>query len=122
MKKYGLFALGVSICFFLAALSVFLENLIPGGLLGASIIALFLGTVINSFFHPAWIKPALKFTSKRILKIAIILLGASLSVGTVMSVGKMTFFVMIFTFAMCFGGGYFIRKLLIFFRKNLGTQ
>lgn len=23
----------------------------------------------------------------------------------------MTFFVMIFTFAMCFGGGYFIRKL-----------
>lgn len=110
-KKYGLFALGVAICFFLAALSVFLENLIPGGLLGASIIALFLGTVINTFFHPAWIKPALKFTSKRILKIAIILLGASLSVGTVMSVGKMTFFVMIFTFAMCFGGGYFIRKL-----------
>jgi len=28
-----------------------------------------------------------------------------------MSVGKMTFFVMLFTFAMCFGGGYFIRKL-----------
>jgi len=28
-----------------------------------------------------------------------------------MSVGKMTFFVMIFTFAMCFGGGYFIGKL-----------
>jgi uncharacterized integral membrane protein (TIGR00698 family) len=28
-----------------------------------------------------------------------------------MSVGKMTFFVMIFTFAMCFGAGYFIRKL-----------
>jgi uncharacterized integral membrane protein (TIGR00698 family) len=28
-----------------------------------------------------------------------------------MSVGKMTFFVMIFTFAMCFAGGYFVRKL-----------
>ena len=28
-----------------------------------------------------------------------------------MSVGKMTFFVMVFTFAMCFGGGYFVRKL-----------
>ena len=49
--------------------------------------------------------------SKKILKVAIVLLGASLSVSTIMSVGKMTFFVMIFTFAMCFGGGYFIRKL-----------
>lgn len=105
------FVLGVLICFAVAAVAVWLEELIPGGMLGASIIALFLGTILNSFFHPKWIKPALKFTSKRILKCAIILLGASLSVSTIMSVGKMTFFVMIFTFAMCFGGGYFVRKL-----------
>ena len=110
-KDYCMFPLGVAICFGVAGLSVFLEKIIPGGLLGASIIALFLGTIINSFFHPAWMKPALKFTSKKILKAAIILLGASLSVSTILSVGKMTFFVMIFTFAMCFGGGYFIRKL-----------
>ncbi|MBQ5772443.1 MAG: putative sulfate exporter family transporter, partial [Clostridia bacterium] len=110
-KEYGLFVLGVAICFAVAGVSVWLEELIPGGLLGASIIALFMGTIINSFFHPSWIKPALKFTSKRILKVAIILLGASLSVNTILSVGKMTFFVMLFTFAMCFGGGYFIRKL-----------
>jgi uncharacterized integral membrane protein (TIGR00698 family) len=79
-------------------------------LLGASIIAFFLGTIINSFFHPVWIKPALKFTSKKILKTAIVLLGASLSVNTIMSVGKMTFFVMLFTFAMCFGAGNLLRK------------
>ena len=109
-KERGAFLLGVSICFALAALAVLLEELIPGGLLGASIIALFAGTLINSFFHPAWIKPALKFTSKKILKLAIILLGASLSLNTIMEVGKMTFFVMIFTFAVCFGGGYFVRK------------
>ena len=105
------FLLGVVICFAVAGVSVLLEELIPGGLLGASIIALFMGTIINSFFHPAWIKPALKFTSKKILKAAIILLGASLSVSTIMSVGKMTFFVIIFTFAMCFGGGYLVRKI-----------
>ena len=110
-KERLLYLLGVAICFAVAGISVFLEELIPGGLLGASIIALFMGTIINSFFHPAWMKPALKFTSKRVLKAAIVLLGASLSVGTIMSVGKMTFFVMIFTFAMCFGAGYFIRKL-----------
>lgn len=107
----GKFILGVAVCFAVAALAVLIERLIPGDLLGASIIALFLGTMINSFFHPDWLKPALKFTSKKVLKIAIVLLGASLSVNTIMSVGKMTFFVMIFTFEMCFGGGYFIRKL-----------
>ena len=111
MKQRGVFALGVGVCFAVAALSVLLERLIPGELLGASIIALFMGTFINSFFHPDWMKPALKFTSKKILKAAIVLLGASLSINTIMSVGKMTFFVMIFTFAMCFGGGFFIRKL-----------
>ncbi|MBO5790104.1 MAG: putative sulfate exporter family transporter [Clostridia bacterium] len=110
-KQNLLFILGVAICFAIAALSILVERLIPGEILGASIIALFMGTIVNSFFHPKWIKPALKFTSKKVLKVAIILLGASLSVKTILSVGKMTFFVMIFTFAMCFGGGYFIRKL-----------
>ncbi len=110
-KNRWLFLLGLAICFAVASFSVGLEKLIPGDLLGASIIALFTGTIINHFFHPAWLKPALKFASKKILKAAIVLLGASLSVSTIMSVGKMTFFVMIFTFAMCFGGGYFIRKL-----------
>ena len=110
-KERGSFILGVAICFTVAALSVLAEKMIPGELLGASIIALFMGTFINSFFHPAWMKPALKFTSKKVLKAAIVLLGASLSVNTILSVGKMTFFVMLFTFAMCFGGGYFIRKI-----------
>ncbi len=111
LKERGMFLLGVAICFAVAGLSVLVERLIPGELLGASIIALFMGTIINRFFHPTWMKPALKFASKKILKGAIILLGASLSIKTIMSVGRMTFFVMIFTFAMCFGGGYFVRKL-----------
>ena len=111
LKERGRFLLGIAICFAVAALAVLIDNIVPGDLLGASIIALFMGTAINSFFHPDWMKPALKFTSKKILKLAIILLGASLSVNVIVSVGKMTFFVMLFTFAMCFGGGYFIRKL-----------
>ena len=74
-KERALFALGVAICAGVAGISVLLEHLIPGGLLGASIIALFMGTIINSFFHPTWIKPTLKFVSKKILKVAIILLG-----------------------------------------------
>ena len=111
IKDRARFVLGVAICFAVAAVAVLLEGIIPEGYIGASIIALFMGTIINSFFHPAWLKPALKFTSKKILKGAIILLGASLSIRTVVDVGGKTFFVMVFTFAMCFGGGYFVRKL-----------
>ena len=83
VKDSAVFIVGVLICFGVAVLSVFIEGLIPGEMLGASIIALFMGTIINSFFHPKWIKKSLKFTSKRVLKIAIILLGASLSVSTI---------------------------------------
>ena len=64
IKYRLLFIAGVAICFVLAGVAVFLENIIPGGVLGASIIALFMGTIINSFFHPSRMKPALKFTSQ----------------------------------------------------------
>ena len=64
-KDRLLFILGIVICFSVAGMSLLFEKLIPEELLGASIIALFTGTIINSFFHPAWIKPALKFTSKK---------------------------------------------------------
>ena len=64
-KEYCLFIPGIVICFAVASISVLLEAWIPGGLLGASIIALFMGTIINSFFHPSWMKPVLKFTSKK---------------------------------------------------------
>lgn len=66
MKDRSLFLLGIAVCFAVAAVSVLAARLIPGDLLGASIAALFMGTVINSFFHPDWIKPALKFTSQKI--------------------------------------------------------
>lgn len=49
-KERLLFLPGVTICLAVAGLSVLLEELIPGGLLGASIIALFMGTIINSFY------------------------------------------------------------------------
>ena len=57
-------------------------------------------------------KPGIKFTSKKILKFAIILLGASLNITTVLTVGKFSLTVMLFTLATCFGLGYVIGKAL----------
>ena len=77
---------GLILALGLAAIARFLESLLPIHVIGASVIALFLGMIINTFFHPKWLKPGLKFTSKKVLKLAIILLGASLSVGVILEV------------------------------------
>ena len=96
----------------IAAVAKTAENLLPMHVVGASVIALFSGMIINSFWRPAWAVPGLKFTSKKVLKFAIILLGASLSVNVILSVGRLSLLVMFFTLLTCFGGGYFIGRLL----------
>ncbi|MEE1043056.1 MAG: YeiH family protein [Clostridia bacterium] len=103
---------GLLTAILLAAIAKYLESLLPIHIIGASVIALLLGMVINSFFKPAWLNAGLKFTSKKVLKFAIILLGASLSVNVILNVGKLSIMVMIFTLLTCFGGGYFIGKAL----------
>ena len=96
----------------IAAVAKVVEGLLPIHIIGASVIALFAGMIINSFWRPGWAAPGLKFTSKKILKFAIILLGASLSVNVILSVGKLSLVVMFFTLLTCFGGGYFIGRAL----------
>ena len=96
----------------LAYVARYIESLLPIHIIGASVIALLLGMLINSFCKPTWLVPGLKFTSKKILKLAIILLGASLSVNVILSVGKMSLMVMVFTLLTCFGGGYLVGKAL----------
>ena len=76
------------------------------------ILVLFIGMIINHFWRPDFLKAGIKFASKKVLKFAIILLGASLSVGGILSVGKLSLMVMLFTLLTCFGGGYFIGKAL----------
>lgn len=84
-----------------------------GSYIGASVIALFIGMLINRFIGKnKYLAAGVKFTSKKILKFAIILLGASMSIGTVLKVGSISLEVMFFTLLTCFGGGYFIGKAL----------
>ncbi len=97
---------GFAAALLIALLARWLESLLPIHLIGASVIALFIGMLINAFLKPnALLQKGLKFTSKKILKFAIILLGASLSIGTILTVGKMSLVVMCFTLLTCFGGG-----------------
>lgn len=90
-----------------------LENSLGLHVIGASVIALFIGMIVNAFWKPTkFTAPGIKFTSKKLLKFAIILLGASLNIRTVLTVGRFSLVVMIFTLATCFGLGALIGKWL----------
>lgn len=113
LKKTGGLIPGIVLALIIAVVAKGIESLLPIPLIGASVIALFIGMIINAFWRPTPLfSEGLKFTSKKILKFAIILLGASLNISIVLQVGKMSLLVMIFTLFTCFGGGYLIGRLL----------
>lgn len=90
-----------------------LENKAGINVIGASVIALFIGMAVNAVHKPDGVTaPGIKFTSKKILKFAIILLGASLNISTVLTVGRFSLTVMVFTLATCFGLGAVIGRVL----------
>ena len=104
---------GVMLSVGVALLACWLESLLPIHLIGSAVIAMFIGMLLNYFLKDTKVLASgLKFTSKKILKFAIILLGLSLNITTILNVGKMSLTVMIFTLLTCFGGGYFIGKAL----------
>ena len=104
---------GILLSAVIAFLACWVENILPIHLIGSAVIAMFIGMFLNHFLHNTTLfSDGLKFTSKKILKFAIILLGLSLNITTILHVGKMSLTVMIFTLLTCFGGGYFIGKAL----------
>ncbi|MGM9648007.1 MAG: YeiH family protein [Eubacteriales bacterium] len=97
----------------IALLACWLESLLPIHLIGSAVIAMLVGMALNYFLRNTRIFAAgLKFTSKKILKFAIILLGLSLNIKAVLDVGQKSLLVMVFTLLTCFGGGYFIGRAL----------
>ena len=111
-KNIGELIPGLAVSIVIAVIAKVIESYLPIHIIGASVIALFIGMIINHFWKPDFLKAGIKFTSKKILKFAIILLGASLSVKVILSVGKLSLMVMFFTLLTCFGAGYFIGKTL----------
>ena len=115
-KKITALIPGAALALGIACIAKWLETLESSAglhLIGASVIALFIGMAINAFFQPnKTTAPGIKFTSKKVLKFAIVLLGASLNIRTVLTVGRFSLTVMLFTLATCFGLGALIGRVL----------
>ena len=113
MKKILKTVPGVALSVAVAAVACLIESLLPVHVIGSAVIAMFIGMILNYFLKgTSMFAAGIKFTSKKVLKLAIILLGLSLNITTILNVGKMSLTVMIFTLLTCFGGGYFIGKAL----------
>lgn len=104
---------GIVLSAAIALFAMWLESLLPIHLIGSAVIAMFVGMFLNGLLKSTDVfSKGIKFTSKKLLKFAIILLGLSLNITTVLQVGKMSLTVMVFTLLTCFGGGYFIGRAL----------
>lgn len=105
-------SLGVILTMILAYISKIISGFIPLGLISPGVFALLIGMALNPIIVKYNIfKDGINFTSKTILKTAIVLMGSTLSFSQVYSVGKISVFVMIFTLITAFGGGYLFGKL-----------
>lgn len=102
---------GVLICIIIAVISSYLGSRIP--LIGGPVFALLLGILLNLFIgSDKRLKEGLDFTSKRSLKLAIVLMGFSFTIGHVLKVGKLSLTVMVFTLAAAFGFGELFGRML----------
>lgn len=102
---------GIGMTCLIAVIAVLMGKIVP--IIGGSILALFIGILCN-FISPIGnkLKEGLDFVSKRLLRLAIILLGTGLSISKVLEVGKYSLFVMIFTLTAAFGSAYVFGNLL----------
>ena len=104
---------GVLVAALLAVLSIFISNFIPFHLIGVGVFALIIGMLLNPLVIKfTSLEKGFNFTSKKILRLAIVLMGTTLSFKQVLTVGKFSLIVMIFTLLTAFGGGYLLGKLL----------
>lgn len=108
-KKYGA---GFLLTLALGVLSLWLGKIIPGDIIGSSVLALILGMLLHPVLEKVpQVTAGVKFVSSKVLRLGIILMGISLSFSQVLMVGKYALMLMTITLSTAFGGGYILGRL-----------
>jgi uncharacterized integral membrane protein (TIGR00698 family) len=108
---------GLLLCIAITAVATLLEKievrLVGEPYLDALVIAILLGVAIRSFWTPGPIwSNGIGFSAKTLLEIAVVLLGASLSVGTVLALGPLLLFGIATVVAFAIASSYIICRAL----------
>ena len=103
---------GIVVTILLAMVAIFISGFIPYHLISGSVFALLIGMLLNPIVSKySLVTKGIGFTSKQILRLAIILMGLTLSFTQVLLVGRYSLIVMVFTLFVAFGGGYLFGRL-----------
>jgi uncharacterized integral membrane protein (TIGR00698 family) len=95
-KKNNTIWIGILLSLAIALVGYALGRMIP--VIGGAVFSIALGLVIASIWkRPAVCTSGIKFTSKYILQMAVILLGFEMSISSVLSVGKQSIWVILIT-------------------------
>lgn len=102
---------GILLSFVLALFAAWLGNKYP--IIGGPVFGIVLGIIIsNTIGKPEWSVSGIKFTSKKILQWAIIVLGGGLSLIQVWNTGLESLSVMLFTLSCAFISAYGFGRLM----------
>ena len=107
MKQY---LYGFLLTFFIALPAWFLGNAFP--VIGSPVLGILFGMLVALFNRPSYFEVGIAYTSKKILKYAIILLGFNMPLGQIFAVGSQTLALMVFTLSATFMAAYVFGKLL----------
>ncbi len=111
---------GILICTFIAAIATILSGLKLGSVsfdvVGAPVFAILIGmlvTLVKADLAPSeTFKDGIKFTSKKILQYAVIILGFSLNLGTILTVGSKSLPVIVSTISTSLIMAFIMMKVL----------
>ncbi|MBJ8325809.1 YeiH family protein [Streptococcus pacificus] len=102
---------GILLCLVMASVASFLGELAP--LVGAPVFAIFIGMILNTFYKPSdSIQIGVKYTSKFILQLAVILLGFGLNLSQVLAVGKSSLPIIISTITTSLVVAFLLQRAL----------
>lgn len=108
---------GLAICLLVAGAAYVVERiqhtLLGSGFLEALVFAIIIGIVVRTVFsdRASW-KPGISFSSKTLLEIAIVLLGASISIATIMNAGAILIISVVAIVILSIYGSFAISRLL----------
>jgi uncharacterized integral membrane protein (TIGR00698 family) len=109
LKRHWELVPGLLLCFLIGTLSYYLGLLYP--VVGGAVFGILIGILIrNTVGTSRQLTSGINFTAKKLLKLAIILLGAGLNLSQIWKTGLSSLSVLVFTLLTAYGAAYFFGK------------
>lgn len=112
MEQKSNYSRGVLLSAVTAGIAYIVNSILPTDLLGATVIALLIGMLLNPWLEKQeGFEAGINWTSKYVLRAGIIIAGVTLSFSQLVEAGKYALILLVFTLLTSFGVGYICKKV-----------